>query len=93
MGETCWRNIESFPALPIQSLNEGVYTSSTLNWFTLPNFTLGYEWDAVNIDRLVIVSIDLGKQSYRQLLLAHVVDGAPPSPLGVLMDSLCLSHD
>ncbi|XP_061362108.1 F-box/kelch-repeat protein At3g23880-like [Gastrolobium bilobum] len=64
LGDNCWRSIESFPALP--NLREGgVYLSSTLNWLGDPNF--GF---FLNINQIVIVSLDLGKETFRQFIAA-----------------------
>jgi len=95
-----WRNIQSFPVIPYLSisLNGGVYVSNSLVWFALRN--KGYDaydqWDNLNptIDQFVIISLDLGTETYTQMLPPRDVDEVPLfiPIISVLMNCLCFSH-
>jgi len=95
-----WRNIQSFPVIPYLSisLNGGVYVSNSLVWFALRN--KGYDaydqWDNLNptIDQFVIISLDLGTETYTQMLPPRDVDEVPlfMPIVSVLMNCLCFSH-
>ena len=49
MGGSCWRDIQSFPAFPIEVPNGGgCFISGTLNWLGIWNLNGGvYEWNTV----------------------------------------------
>ncbi|AES60799.1 putative F-box domain-containing protein [Medicago truncatula] len=97
-----WRNIQSFPARLLQfsicsnrTLYAGVHLNSTLNW-------LGFIQDGDLAPQLVIISLDLGTETYTQFLpppisldLSHVLQKVSHAKPGVsmLMDSLCFYHD
>ena len=99
LGDNCWRNIESFPVVPIAvhrvGDKDGVFVSGTLNWLAISNFPAVYDWSDITIDQLVIVSFDLGKERCTKLALPLGFDGIPnvEPNIGVLMDCLCFSHD
>ncbi|KAF1872728.1 hypothetical protein Lal_00016565 [Lupinus albus] len=88
---TTWKKIQSFPFVPKQSVNPdeapGVFVNGTLNWLcNRPN------------DSLVVVSVDLVKDTYEEVSLPGFVDAnihgdvARPS-LWVLGSCLCFSHE
>ncbi|KAJ1382728.1 F-box-like domain superfamily [Sesbania bispinosa] len=86
IGDNCWRDIiQNWPILPcyIERPSDGVYVSNSLNWIY------------VLYGERVILSLDLGKETCRPLLLPCGVgnDHAPLSNLGVLKDCLCLSYN
>jgi hypothetical protein len=74
-----WRNIQSFPVNPYLSffsVNGGVHVSNSLVWFGLRNNVnnvwYNYEkWDNLNptVDQCLIISLDLGTETYTQLLI------------------------
>jgi F-box interacting protein len=82
LGDYCWRNIQSFPMVPNKRLKKGVHFSGTVNW-------LAY------VEQLVIVSLCLSTESYKQFQLPPGFDEVPFSQpvLRVLMDCLCFSYD
>lgn len=78
-GDRRWRSIDSF-LVPFDKrsfvlmMNDGVYFIGTLNWLALCNNCI---WDDTStIAQRVIVSLDLGTKTYKQLLLPRV-DEAP----------------
>jgi F-box interacting protein len=87
LRDGCWRNIQSFPVVPLHQLdyrykhvNNGVHLSGTVNWLTMDKS---------------IVSLDLSTETYKQFLLPPGLDDVPffQPILRVLVDSLCFSHD
>jgi hypothetical protein len=75
-------------------VNDGIYVSGTINWLAIRNNEV-YDWKSITIDQFVIISLDLGKETYRQLLPPRGFDRVPhvePS-ISVLMDCLCFSHN
>jgi F-box interacting protein len=92
--DNCWRNIQNFPGFGILTRNPGMYLNGTLNWFATSNFDC--DWKIP----VYIVSLDLGKETYKQLSLPSCFDQAhrvgrwraKPS-LGILKDRLCFSYD
>jgi len=100
LGDNVWRYIQDFPVVPFcnrcMSVNVGVYVSGTLNWLAIRNQeNKDYNWKFINLEQFVIISLDLGKERYRQLLLPQGFDRVPqqePS-ISVLMDYLCFSHN
>ncbi|XP_058739592.1 F-box/kelch-repeat protein At3g23880-like [Vicia villosa] len=108
-GDNVWENIQRFSVVPYfrvalvrhkeQRLNEGVYLSGTVNWLAIPNFK--YFWmeyeayqDFPAIDQFVIISLDLGTETYNQLLLPRDLVEVPPifPTISVLRDCLCFSY-
>ncbi|OIV98335.1 hypothetical protein TanjilG_16662 [Lupinus angustifolius] len=95
MGDQCWRDIQTFPAFPTNFRNGGRFLNGTLNWLAIRNYAAGCDWDTVTIDQLVIVSLDLGKETYKQLSLPVGLDEIPhfEPTIGVFRDCLYLFHD
>ncbi|XP_045797823.1 F-box/kelch-repeat protein At3g23880-like [Trifolium pratense] len=98
LGDNVWRYIQDFPVDPLRIrfpfVNDGVYVSGTINWLAIRNNEV-YDWKSITIDQFVIISLDLGKETYRQLLPPRGFDIVPhvePS-VSVLMDRLCFSHN
>ncbi|KAK7338945.1 hypothetical protein VNO77_19579 [Canavalia gladiata] len=98
-GGKGWRDIESFPVVPVHplriGLNDGAYLNGTLNWLAVCDSPVDYDWDVVTADQLVVLSLDLGKETYNQLLLPRGFEEVPrvePS-IGVFMDCMCFSYD
>ncbi|KAK7293081.1 hypothetical protein RJT34_15942 [Clitoria ternatea] len=94
-----WRKIKGFPDYPISTTrigtNDGVYLNGTINWLSVRHARSLYLDFGINVDEMVINSLDLGSETYKQLLLPSGFDEVPdiyPS-VGVLKDCLCFSHD
>ncbi|XP_058741499.1 F-box/kelch-repeat protein At3g23880-like [Vicia villosa] len=92
LEDNIWRNIQSFPIIPICSapysdcqhqlsgINQGVHVSGTLNWLAIRNeFPYEHEidWKLITIDQFVIISLDLSTETYHQLLLPRGFDEVP----------------
>ncbi|AES75691.1 putative F-box domain-containing protein [Medicago truncatula] len=102
LSDNCWRNIESFPLIPIGCIqinrnNNGVHLSGKINWLVIRNyFCASYHYECMNyVEQFVIVSLDLSTETYTQFLLPFGFDEVPhfQPTLHVLMDCLCFSHD
>jgi F-box interacting protein len=112
LGDNVWRYIQSFPVVPLDNYssfpfchqginNSGVYVSGTINWLAIPNVSMLWPLDIrpfepIDINRFVIISLDLSTETYRQFLPPlgdEVVSVTVEPTLTVLMDSLCFSHD
>nr|XP_004491718.1 F-box/kelch-repeat protein At3g23880-like [Cicer arietinum] len=102
LGNNVWRNIQSFPVVPFglcairhchPFVNYGVHLSGTINWLTIRNKT-EYDWNDITIEQFAIVSLDLGTETYRQLLPPPGFVEVPPVEPSVtaLMDCLCFSY-
>lgn len=94
MGDNCWRKILSFPEFPILGQIDGIFLSGTLNWLALGVPGSSYDWDTVTVDQLVIFSLDLEKETYKQMLLPSGLDEVPHCEprLGIFRDRLCFFH-
>ncbi|CAL0334682.1 unnamed protein product [Lupinus luteus] len=68
MGDSCWKEILSFPTFPVGEL-DGQFLNGTLNWLAVRKSGYGYNWRTVTVNHLVIFSLDLEKETYRQLSL------------------------
>lgn len=96
--DVVWRGIESFPALPLCLANggcstNGVYCSGTFNWLAIHDDINGYSFEDITVEQLVIFSLDLGTETYRQYKLPCGFDELPPAApiVGVLGGCLCFS--
>jgi len=103
-GGNGWKNIQSFPLIPLNwlddsdtSLNNGMHLSGTINWLAIHEYFYSlYKYESIsNVKQFVIVSLDLSTETYKQLLLPQGFDEVPcfQPVLKVLMESLCFSHD
>ena len=98
LGDNCWRNINSFPVIPLISpYNNGVHLSGTVSWLALQkHLSPLYNYMYINhVEKFVIVSLDLSTEEYTQFLLPSGFFGVPcfQPTLQVLMDCLCFSYD
>jgi F-box interacting protein len=82
-GDNVWRDIEGLPAVPIHLHLEdehaaigGVYLSGSLNWLAIHNIN-EYKYKDYKFGQFVIVSLDLGTETYNQYMLPRGVDGVP----------------
>jgi F-box interacting protein len=94
LGDNDWINIQNFPAIPLQVLNigkgvhNGVYLSGTVNWLAVS------EYPFYSVDQYVIISLDLGTETYTQMCLPQGFDELSRLPtIGVLMGFLTFSYD
>ncbi|RHN46588.1 hypothetical protein MtrunA17_Chr7g0243831 [Medicago truncatula] len=83
LGVNCWRNIQSFPVVPLILLdfrhiwlNDGMYLGGTINWLAVrKDFHSLYEYrDSTHVEQFVILSLDLSTKTYKQLLLPQGFD-------------------
>ncbi|KEH32860.1 putative F-box domain-containing protein [Medicago truncatula] len=86
LGTNSWKTIQKFPfgCVPLQLL--GKFVSGTINWLVYNEYH----------KEIQIVSLDLGNESYKEVLLPKEVDVSTLRwHLGVLRDCLCLvfGHD
>ncbi|MCI01166.1 F-box protein, partial [Trifolium medium] len=97
-GDNVWRNVESFPVLPLHADlkllygHSAVFCNGTLNWLASHNSRLKY----ITVEQLIILSLDLGTETYNMYKLPKGFDKMPPSDseptVGVLGDLLCFSY-
>ncbi|XP_058741535.1 F-box/kelch-repeat protein At3g23880-like [Vicia villosa] len=99
--DNVWRNIQNFPAAPLQFVYrfhpvyrfhhdyDGVYLSGTANWLGV------FEYKVKSLENYVIISLDLGTETYTQMHLPHGFVEMPrvDPTIGVLMNRLCFSYD
>ncbi|AES80211.2 F-box and associated interaction domain protein [Medicago truncatula] len=98
-GDNVWREIQSFPVVPIHSyfgendVHNAVYLSSTLNWLAIHN-DFDYDIKNLRVEQFVIVSLDLGTETYNQYRLPRDFDEMPSAlPIvAVLGGFLCCSY-
>lgn len=104
LGNNLWRPIQRFPAVPLPfrysdpGVNDGVYLNGSLNWLALRDSFHSngvYGWKRVDADEFVIVSLDLGTETYRRFMPPSGFDGKSPvePSVCILRDYLCFSHD
>ncbi|XP_058749951.1 F-box/kelch-repeat protein At3g23880-like [Vicia villosa] len=100
LGDICWRDIQSFPLIPL-IWNDGVHLSGTVNWLSIHGAYIsmsdGERFRAFipDVKQLMIVSLDLSSETYTHFFLPKGFIEVPclePS-LRVMMDCLCFSHD
>jgi len=100
LHDNVWRNIQSFPIS--YYLNDGVHLRGSVNWLAIDNYIFDndvqdqyYDCQYITtIKQFKIVSLVLGTETYKELLLPRGFVQVPhiePS-LRVLMDCLCFSH-
>lgn len=98
LGEDTWRNIQCFPKVclpPHFRFDSGVYLSGTLNWLVVRNNNVNRDGSKLKVEHYVIISLDLGTETYTKLLPPRDFDEVSlvESTICVLMDSLCFTHD
>ncbi|MED6206706.1 hypothetical protein PIB30_029441 [Stylosanthes scabra] len=87
METNSWRKIQDFPHGVTPYQNSGKFVSGTLNWAS--NCAIGN-----SISSWIIVSLDLQKESYREILPPDYEKEESSTPtLGVLNECLCMSYD
>ncbi|GAU14944.1 hypothetical protein TSUD_47380 [Trifolium subterraneum] len=100
-GDNVWRDIESLPAVPVHlhlkyhehAAIGGVYLSGSLNWLAIHNIN-EYNYKDITVGKFVIVSLDLGTETYNQYMLPRGVDGvlSGTPTVSVLGGCLCFSY-
>ncbi|XP_045797857.1 F-box/kelch-repeat protein At3g23880-like [Trifolium pratense] len=100
LGDNVWRDIDCFPVVLVDYpdclvQHDGVYFSDAINWLVYHEYNCHLK--NLMIREHVIVSLDLGTETYSQLLLPQCCNNemsVDPTPaLFVFMDCLCLSYD
>nr|XP_025685760.2 F-box/kelch-repeat protein At3g23880-like [Arachis hypogaea] len=95
-GGSSWKRANSFPAFPFSVEDNGHFIGGSLNWLGLRNpHGAHYDWAAVTLDMLMIVSFDLKSDTHKQILLPKGIDEIPDKEptLGVWGNSLYLLHN
>lgn len=97
LGGSCWRNIQSFPVIPLNWVDSnGVHVSGTLNWLAIHKYFHPFYKDTYinRVEQFVIISLDLSGETYNMLLLPQGFVEVPFTRpvLKVLMESLCFSY-
>jgi F-box interacting protein len=101
-GDSVWKNIESFPVVPL-NVDSGAYGpnavffNGTLNWLAIHNYTRDTwfrQLKYLTVEQFVIVSLDLGTATYNVYTLPQGFAELPPvePTVGVLRDCLCFSY-
>jgi len=103
VADNVWKTIPNFPAVPLpnrytgQGGSDGVYLNGRLNWLAIQDRPVCvYGWDNIKANEFVVVSLDMGTESYTQLMPPCGFDemsSVKPPSLCILKDSLCFSHD
>lgn len=97
LGDNVWRDIED---ITVAFINYDVYFSGSVNWLALENCfnqlgTWNYDSKCFTLSQFVILSLDLGTETYTRLLLPRGFDEVPhlEPAICVLMSNLCFCHD
>jgi F-box interacting protein len=98
-GDNIWRDIKSFPVVVLLHRHNcfdeqnGVYLSNSTNWLVRSQYNCRLK--NLTIEQFVIISLDLGTETYTKFLLPRCCDEVPldRSTLCVLMDCLCFSYN
>ncbi|RHN56341.1 putative F-box domain-containing protein [Medicago truncatula] len=85
-GIVCWDN----------NVNKGEYLSGTINWLAIQNWLQCDKYcENISIMRFVIISLDLGMETYKKMMPPPDCDQVPfviEPIIAVLMDCLCFAH-
>ncbi|XLR52002.1 hypothetical protein HN51_002728 [Arachis hypogaea] len=88
MASKSWRKIQDFPHGVTPYQNSGKFVSGTLNWDA--NYAVGNS----NSSLWIIVSLDLHKETYNEILPPHYEKEECSTPsLGTLKGCLCMNYD
>ncbi|AES78877.1 putative F-box domain-containing protein [Medicago truncatula] len=96
LGDNAWRNIQSFPVEDHQLSCDGVHLRGIVNYLAIRNYYSHSSYDCkdLTVEQFVIISLDLGTETYKYLLPPRGFVEVPfikPS-ICLLMDCLCFSH-
>ncbi|KAL5057278.1 hypothetical protein RYX36_028882 [Vicia faba] len=102
LGGNVWRNIQSFPVVPLNWTYyetcpyNGVHLSNTINWLAINEYSYSsYQYrDITHVEQIVIISLDLSTETYKVLLMPQGLVEVPriQPVVNVLMECLCFSH-
>jgi F-box interacting protein len=99
LTDNVWRNIQDSPLAYYKfKRTKPVHLSGSVNWLAIHSYFDGdYKYDRNNIaiEQFVIISLDLGTETYNKLFPPQGFNEVPfvvPN-LSVLKDCLCFSHD
>jgi len=101
LGDCVWKDIDCFPVVLVCPLfcwvaRDGVYFNNSINWLVRRQHNCHLK--NITIEQLMIISLDLGTETYTELLLPRCCDvdlhdSTTLSPtLSVLNDCLCFSY-
>ncbi|XP_058762098.1 F-box/kelch-repeat protein At3g23880-like [Vicia villosa] len=103
-GDNVWRNIQSFPVVPLSwegyssetFPKNGVHLSNTFNWLAINDYFFSFYrcTDITHVEQIVIISLDLSTETYKVLLVPQGLVEVPQMQpvISVLMGCLCFSH-
>jgi F-box interacting protein len=99
LGDNVWRDFNCFPVVLVYYPHclvqrDGVYFSNSINWSVRHRYNCDLK--NLTIEEYAIVSLDLGTETYSQLLLPRCCNENPIDTaltLFVFMDCLCVSYD
>ncbi|KAL5098071.1 hypothetical protein RYX36_002398 [Vicia faba] len=106
IGKNVWRNIENLPVVPLglelrgKRIDKGyehgcVVSNTTINWLAIHkdvSFNWSYDVKDMTIEDLVIVSLDLGMETYKCYRLPPIELPHEEPIIGVLEECLCLCY-
>ncbi|KAK2441372.1 F-box/kelch-repeat protein [Trifolium repens] len=85
LGTNFWKNMQEFPFGTPDCIGSGTFVSGTINWVASKHW---------HESPCFIVSLDLGKESFRKVLLPDLEEvDASMLYLSVLRDCLCMTYD
>ncbi|CAL5210722.1 unnamed protein product [Lathyrus oleraceus] len=106
VGDNVWRNIEKFPVVPLGLEWHGrridkeyeygcVFLNTTFNWLAIHK-DIGFNWTYyvtdMTFEDLVIVSLDLGTETYNSYRLPPEELPLEEPTIGMLEECLCLCY-
>ena len=102
LGDNVLRDIDCFPVVLVHYriffvAEDGVYLNNSINWFVRYRYFCHLK--NLNIEQFVIISLDLGTETYTQLFLPRFCHeelyDSPfhPQIFCVLMDCLCVYYE
>jgi hypothetical protein len=98
LGDSVWKDIDCFPVVLVRCwfVKDGLYFNISINW--LFRRQCNCHLKNITAEQLMIISLDLGTETYTELLLPRrcdvdLHDSTTLSPtLSVLNDCLCFSY-
>jgi F-box interacting protein len=101
--ENVWKNIQGFPVIPFDLSRyenfeyDAVFFNGTLNWLAIRKdvpYIHYHKPEGFTVEQFVIISLDLGIETYNMYRLPQGFDEVPPAKptVGVLEDCFCFSY-